>query len=107
MISSLALGGALIAALAALGWRRWHRARLKRAAALRPGSSEDRAIYVRSYDEMDEHLARRWCSCGGMLERTGEGTREVGERRFRIARLVCQECESVNEVFFETTDLLH
>jgi hypothetical protein len=56
---------------------------------------------------MDEHLAQRWCPCGGYLERTGEGTREAGGRRFRVARLACQECERPDEVFFDTTDILH
>jgi len=55
---------------------------------------------------MDEHLGRRWCACGGYLERSGEGTRESGGRRFRVARLRCQECEAVDEVFFDTTELL-
>jgi hypothetical protein len=56
---------------------------------------------------MDEHLAGRWCVCGGYLERTGEGTREADGRRYRIARLACQECERLEEVFFDTTDVLH
>jgi len=56
---------------------------------------------------MDDQLARRWCSCGGYLERMGEGTREAGGRRYRVARLRCQECEAVDEVFFDTTDVLH
>ena len=44
--------------------------------------------------------------CGGYLERGGEGTRESGGRRFRVTRLRCQECEVVDEVFFDTTELL-
>jgi len=55
---------------------------------------------------MDQHLDQRWCFCGGYLERTGEGTREAGGRRYRVARLCCQECETPEEVFFDTTDLL-
>ena len=98
---------AIVAALVAMGRRRWRRARLRGAAATRPGSSLERAIYIRSYTEMETHLAGRWCHCGGFLERRGEGTREVGGRRYRVARLACQECEAVDEVFFDTTDLLH
>ena len=98
---------AIVAAVVSLGLRRLRRRRLRRAAASRAGSSPERAIHVRSYGEMDGHLAQRWCFCGGYLERTGEGTREIGGRRFRVARLACQECESVEEVFFDTTDVLH
>jgi hypothetical protein len=98
---------AILAAVTAVGTRRLRRARLRRAAADRPGASPERAIYIRSYGDMDEHLAARWCFCGGYLERTGEGTRESAGRRFRVARLACQECESVEEVFFDTTDVLH
>jgi hypothetical protein len=97
----------ILAAVAAVGTRRLRRARLRRAAATRPGSSLELAIYIRSYGDMDEHLAGRWCFCGGYLERTGEGTREAGARRYRVARLGCQECEAVDEVFFDTTDVLH
>jgi len=93
--------------VAAVGSRRLRRARLRRAAAGRPGTSPERAIYIRSYGDLDEHLAGRWCVCGGYLERTGEGTREAGGRRFRVARLACQECEAVEEVFFDTTEVLH
>ena len=107
MVTGLLLGVAVIAAVVAVGLRRLHRARLRQAARTRPGASAENAIFIRSYTEMDERLGQRWCSCGGYLERTGEGTRDIGGRRFRVARLACQECERVEEVFFDTTDLLH
>ena len=94
--------------MAAVGARRLGRARLRRAASTRPGASPELAIHVRSYAEIDEHLAARWCGvCGGYLERTGEGSRAAGDRRLRIARLACQECERVDEVYFDVTDVLH
>jgi hypothetical protein len=98
---------AIVAAVVAVGMRRLRRTRLRRAARTRPGATAERAIYIRSYGEMDDHLRERWCACGGYLERTGEGTRDSGGRRFRVARLTCQECETVAEVFFDTTDVLH
>jgi hypothetical protein len=103
----LLLLAALVAAVAAWGWRRLRRARLRRAARTRLGSSAERAIYIRSYGEIDFALTRRWCACGGYLTRLGEGTREEAGRRFRIARLRCQECEEEELVFFETTDVAH
>jgi hypothetical protein len=106
-VLGLLLGLAVVAAVVAVGLRRLHRARLDRAARTRTGASPDRPFYIRSYGEMEEHLGRRWCRCGGYLERTGEGSRQIGDRRFRIARLVCQECEAVEEVFFDTTDVVH
>lgn len=106
-MTGLLLGAVVLVAVAAVGRRRWHRARLRRAAGERLGASPERAIAIRSYAEMERHLTRRWCGCGGYLERAGEGTRDAGERRFRIARLRCQECEAVDEVFFDTTDVLH
>lgn len=98
---------AIVAALAAMAQRRWRRARLRRAARTRAGSSPEQAISIHSFTEMDEHLARRWCACGGYLERRGEGTRQAGDRRFRVAHLVCQECETMDEVFFDTTEVRH
>ena len=98
---------AIAAALAAMGLRRARRVRLRVLAAHREGSAPERAIHVRSYTEIDDHLAARWCACGGHLERMGEGTREAGGRRLRVARFRCQECERLDEVFFDTTDVLH
>jgi hypothetical protein len=103
----LLLTAVLVAAVARVGSRRWHRHALRRAAAQRPGSSAERAIAIRSWSELDGHLAQRWCACGGYLERAGEGTREDGSRRYRIARLRCQECDALDEVYFDTTEVLH
>src|SRR4051812_24174185 len=98
---------AIVAAVVSMGLRRRRRTRLRIAARTRAGASPELAIAIRSYGEMEEHLARRWCFCGGFLEHTGEGTRDGGGRRYRVARLVCQECEAIDEVFFDTTDVLH
>lgn len=106
-MTTLLFVAAIMAALISIGSRRWRRARLRRASQHRAGASQGHAICVRSYSEMDEHLAGRWCHCGGYLERTGEGSREVGDRRYRVANLRCQECEALHQVFFDTTDILH
>jgi len=103
----LLLAVTVVVAVVATGLRRFRRARLARAARARPGASAELAVHVRSYSEIDDRVARRWCVCGGYVERTGEGSRVVGGRRLRVVRLVCQECERVDEVFFDTTDVLH
>jgi hypothetical protein len=107
MVGTLILTLAVVAAVIAVARRRFRRTRLRRAARERFGASPALAIAVRSFTEIDEHLGRRWCHCGGYLERTGEGTREDGARRFRIARLRCQECDELAEVFFDTTEIVH
>jgi hypothetical protein len=106
-VTSLLLVAALVAAMAALGRRRWRRARLRKLASTRPGSSPALAIPITAFDEIDTHLRLRRCACGGYLERHGEGSRDVAGHRYRVARLECQDCERVEEVFFDTTDLLH
>jgi hypothetical protein len=105
-VTGLLLSLAILAAVFTIGMRRLRRRRLRRAAATRAGVSPERAIPIRSYAEIDEHLAQRWCLCGGYLERTGEGTRVSDGRRFRVARLRCQECDRVDEVFFDTTEVV-
>ena len=105
-MTSLLFVLAIVAAVGAMGLRAHRRRALKHAAAGRPGASPDNAIYIRSFHEMDEHLRKRWCSCGGFLEIIGEGTRERDGRRYRVARMECHECEETGEVFFDTTDLL-
>jgi len=105
-VTSLLFLLAIVAAVGAMGWKHQHRRSLKKAAAGMPGATPGNAIYIRSFIEMDEHLRKRWCACGGFLEPTGEGTRELDGRRYRVARLTCHECEETTEVFFDTTDLL-
>jgi len=107
MVISLALALVLVAAVVAVARRRLRRVRLRRAAATRAGASPELAIFVRSFTEIDDAVSGRWCHCGGYLERTGEGTRDAGARRYRIVRLLCQECEEAAEVFFDTTEIVH
>jgi hypothetical protein len=99
---------AIVAALIATGSRRWRRNRLRRAAHALPGASAGNPIPIRSYTDIDDALRERWCpSCGGYLERAGEGTRTVDGKPLRVARLACQECEEAVEFFFDSSDLLH
>jgi hypothetical protein len=107
VIISLLLTMAIVAAIVAVARRRLRRGALRRAARDRAGASTDLAIAVRSFTEIDEHVGRRWCHCGGYLERAGEGTRDAGSRRFRVVRLRCQECEEAAEIFFDTTEVIH
>jgi hypothetical protein len=106
-VTHLLFVAAIVAAVTAVFLRRRRRSRLRAAARTRAGATPELAIPIRSFADMDEHLSKRWCFCGGYLERRGEGSRDVDGRRFRVARLECQECEAVDEVFFDTTDLLH
>jgi hypothetical protein len=107
MVVTLLMTAALVAAVVTMALRRRSRRQLRLAATTRPGATPEQAIWVRSFTEIDDHLGRRWCHCGGFLERTGEGTRQQGDRRYRIARLCCQECEDTAEVWFDTTEVVH
>jgi hypothetical protein len=106
-VTGFLIGFALVAALAASGLRRRRRGRLRKLAAAREGSSDDRAIPITSYDEMDAWIAGRVCVCGGRLSRTGEGTHAARGRRFRIARMRCADCDELDELHFDTTDVPH
>jgi len=106
-VTSLLLALAVIAAVVAVATRRLALASRRRGVREGPGSSTDRSIPVRSFAEMDVALDARTCPCGGRYARSGEGTREAAGRRYRVARLVCDACEGGQEVFFDTTDLLH
>ena len=104
---SLLLAAAVIVAVVALATRRLSLATRRRLVREGPGSSEEHSIAVRSFADMDASLDARVCPCGGDYDRTGEGTREAGSRRYRVARLVCRTCGRGHEVFFDTTDVLH
>ena len=78
-------------------------------AALRagPGTSIEHAVPVGSFDAIDEAVAARRCHCGAGVHAVGEGTREVGDRRFRYARLECDACEEEQLLFFDVTTIFH
>jgi len=97
---------AIVAAVAAVGWKKYAKARARRASFQGPGSSPEEAIPIRSFDDMDAQIRHRRCHCGAFLSLAGEGTRASGERRLRVARLVCDDCEESREVFFDTSALL-
>jgi hypothetical protein len=106
-VISLLLAAAVIVAVVAVATRRLSLATRRRLVREGPGSSEEHSIAVRSFADMDASLDARVCPCGGDYDRTGEGSREAGGRRYRVARLVCRTCEQGLEVFFDTTDVLH
>jgi hypothetical protein len=105
MITGLVIGIAVIAAVLSVAIRRWRRGREVRA---RPGAQLERALIVSRFDEIDAALQTRACPwCGGILQVAGETSRLVGERRFRIVRLVCQDCERDERVHFDVTAIFH
>ncbi len=103
MISAL-LAVAVVAAVVSVAVRRWSRLRAERN---RPGATLLRAVFVNRFDEIDRALEGRTCWCGGTLARAGETSRAVGERRFRIARLVCAQCERDELMYFDVTTIFH
>ena len=71
-----------------------------------PGTSPDSALRARSYDDIDSTVRTRRCHCGTRLRLSGEGAREEGARRYRIARLACDECEESLVLWFDVTEVL-
>jgi len=72
-----------------------------------PGTSLAQAIPVRTFDEIDHTLAQRRCHCGADLRVTGEGSRSDAGRRYRLARLACDECEEATVLYFDVSEALH
>lgn len=102
---ALLMGAVIIAAVIAVGVRRWQSGR---AAGRHPGHTLERAIVVNRFDEIDAAVQYRRCAyCGGTQHEVGETSRTVGERRFRIVRLVCDECERDERVHFDVTEIFH
>ena len=100
----LILGIAILAALLATGLRRWQQARARRR---RPGATIHLPVAVSRFDEIDAAVQGRSCRCGGFYVVSGETSRVVGERRFRVARLVCTQCERDELMYFDVTAVFH
>ena len=100
----LLIGIAVLAAVIAAGMRRFRRGR---AARRRAGATIHLPVAISSFDEIDAAVQGRTCTCGGPLLVAGETSRAVGERRFRIARLVCAQCERDELMYFDVTAVFH
>jgi len=83
--------------------KRQARASLRRG----PGTSLEEALPVGSFDAIDDAVRARRCHCGAGVHTVGEGAREVGERRFRYARLECDACEEEQMLYFDVTTIFH
>jgi hypothetical protein len=103
-VITLLLGLAVLAAVIAVGVRRAQRSR---AARRRPGATIHRPVAVQRFDEIDAAIQNRVCACGGVFVESGETSRIVRERRFRIVRLVCNECERDELMYFDVTAVFH
>ncbi len=100
----LVLGITVLVAVIAVGIRRFRRLR---SARHRPGATIHLPVTVSSFDEIDAAVQGRTCWCGGALSVAGETSRALGERRFRIARLVCAECGRDELMYFDVTAVFH
>lgn len=79
---------ALVAALAATGYRVVRRLRRRRALAALAGGSPETAFEIEAFSEIEDHLAHRECPCGGLLESLGERTvRDVRFPREKVASI--------------------
>lgn len=95
---------AILAAVIALGLRRWRKLRATRG---RPGATIHRPVAVSRFDEIDAAVHGRTCWCGGVFVESGETSRLIGDRRFRVVRLVCNECERDELMYFDVTAVFH
>jgi hypothetical protein len=100
----LVLGIVVLLAVITVGMRRVQRARRERR---RPGATIHRPVTVQRFDEIDAAVQGRVCWCGGALLVSGETSRAIGDRRFRITRLVCHQCERDELMYFDVTAALH
>lgn len=96
---------AILAAVTVLGVRRL---RARRQRLMRPGATVERAVVVQRFDDMDKFLQRHTCAfCGAPTRLLGEFSRPIGERRYRVVRLACSDCEREERVHFDVTAAFH
>ena len=104
MFGGVAIGLAVIFAVTTVYYRRWQKAREE---ARRAGASLRHAIPVRRFDQIERVLARRACGCGERLVLQGEDSSQIEERRYRVIRMLCPECEKQERVYFDVTEIFN
>ena len=95
---------AVLAAVLAAGVRRAQRARYRRS---QPGATIHLPVAVQRFDEIDAAIQGRRCFCGGSFSISGETSRRIAERFFRVSRLVCHQCGREEMMFFDVTAVFH
>ena len=106
-MTALFFAGVVLVAATVWVMRGVQRRRARASTRRGPGTSLEEALPVSSFTAIDEAVAARRCHCGAGVHTVGEGTREVGERRFRYARLECDACEDEQLLFFDVTTIFH
>ena len=102
----LVLVAALVAALTASGLRLAKRRRRRRLLQALPGGSRETAIAIDDFADIEDHLSRRECLCGGLLTSLGERS-ERDPRLLRVIRVECRRCEDRGEIWFDATRAYH
>ena len=92
-----------LTALTAVGVVGWRRARAWRQEASRPGRSEETAISITDYGEIDSVVLGERCRCGGRFAIRGEGSRNS----LRVVHLECLNCERERVVYFDVRGVRH
>jgi hypothetical protein len=106
-VLGLAIAVALIVALAASGYRLSRRIRRRRAMAELEGGSRASAFEIDAFSDIEDHLLRRECPCGGLFASLGERSEPDGDRILRVVRVECRRCEERAEIWFDATRAYH
>jgi hypothetical protein len=79
----------------------------ERLAQLEPGGAPDRPIELASASQVEVHARSLPCTrCGGEPRVEAHEARVVGERRLRVAQLVCPACGARRDVWFRLAPAL-
>jgi hypothetical protein len=103
-VTGLLISLAVMAAVGAVWWR-WQQQRRRQ--RRQPGATIRLPIVVAGFDEIDAMVENQRCTCGGMLALSGETSRRVGDRRYRVVRLICQDCGREQQLYFDVTTVFH
>ena len=98
---------AIAAVLAVWIGRRVVRRRGRQQVHSLPGRSPEHPLPFERFDEIDAHVSRSRCHCGGRLSVVSEGSRTWGTQSVRVVHCECVLCEQTHDLFFEQSAVLH
>lgn len=98
---------AIALALVVMGAKRLTQWRVKKEWQAIPGHHPNNPVSITRFDEIDSHIEKSRCTCGGPWLKKHEGSKSSAHARCRVLHAECSWCEEEVDFFFDLEQMAH